>query len=288
MNVDLTLPWVNFRRALFRLNPSSKPMVAFSSKYLLRNIFCSIALERRRKKSLTRKTENLWWQKKASRALKHPLPNLFPPFRKWRRRPKMLHNSFRTSDQRKSPSLRPPFLFMILRSRARKRNLGTRQSINQSDNSPLCWLIRQSWITHCACSYVTREALALGREWTVRGWIRLRSKFFFAKLVQLHYVYFDSVQARTCWHKEDKCLNWNSRLVEEVEVDCTRSLVCGAMWKFLVYRRIKTTSTCRKTVNKLIWEQIWLNLQDRRFDIWEKKTEFNGEKMKLVFLSCLA
>ena len=41
----------------------------------------------------------------------------------------------------------------------------------------------------------------------------------------------------------------------------------------------------RKTVNKLIWEQIWLNLQDRQFDIWEKKTEFNGEKMKLVFLS---
>ena len=136
----------------------------------------------------------------------------------------------------------------------------------------------QCWITHCACSYVTREALALGREWTVRGWIRLRSKFFLAKLAQLHYVYFDLVQARTCWHKEDKCLNWNSRLVEEVEVDCTRSLVCGAMWKFLVYRRIKTTSTCRKTVNKLIWEQIWLNLQDRRFDIWEKKTEFNGKK----------
>ena len=41
----------------------------------------------------------------------------------------------------------------------------------------------------------------------------------------------------------------------------------------------------RKTVNKLIWEQIWLNLQDRQFDSWEKKTEFNGKKNEVsVFI----
>ena len=41
----------------------------------------------------------------------------------------------------------------------------------------------------------------------------------------------------------------------------------------------------RKTANKLIWEQIWLNLQDRQFDIWEKKTEFNGKKNEVsVFI----
>ena len=39
-----------------------------------------------------------------------------------------------------------------------------------------------------------------------------------------------------------------------------------------------------KTVNKLIWEQIWLNLQDRQFDIWEKKTELHGKKEVSVFI----
>ena len=40
----------------------------------------------------------------------------------------------------------------------------------------------------------------------------------------------------------------------------------------------------RKTVKKLIWEQIWLNLQDRQFDIWEKKTIFNGKNEVSVFI----
>ena len=40
----------------------------------------------------------------------------------------------------------------------------------------------------------------------------------------------------------------------------------------------------KKTVNKLIWEQIWLNLQDRQFDIWEKKTEFNKKNEVNVFI----
>ena len=133
-------------------------------------------------------------------------------------------------------------------------------------------------------------------SWSVSTGSRMNStrldsitfKAFFRKTSQTTLCLLRFSAGQDMLTQEDKCLNWNSRLVEEVEVDCTRSLVCGAMWKFLVYRRIKTTSTCRKTVNKLIWEQIWPNLQDRRFDIWEMKTEFNEKKMKLVFLSCLA
>ena len=72
-------------------------MVAFSTKYLLRNIFCSF--EAAKEKIAHSQNRNPLMKKKASPDLKHPLPNLSPPLKKWRRRPKLLHDSSRTSDQ---------------------------------------------------------------------------------------------------------------------------------------------------------------------------------------------
>ena len=85
--------------------------------------------------------------------------------------------------------------------------------------------------------------------------------------------------------QEDKCLNWNSRLAEEVEVGLHRKSCLRCDVKIPSLPSHQDSINMRKTANKLIWEQIWLNLQDRQFDIWEKKTEFNGKKNEVsVFI----
>ena len=124
----------------------------------------------------------------------------------------------------------------------------------------VCWLLWQSWITHCACSYVTREALLLGSRMNSTRLDSITFKAFFRKTSQSTLCLLRFSAGQDMLTQEDKCLNWNSRLVEEVEVDCTRSLVCGVMWKFLVYRRFKTPSTHWST-----WEKLLISLFGSRF-----------------------
>ena len=131
----------------------------------------------------------------------------------------------------------------------------TEPAINQTINQPISSPERQSWITHCACSYVTREVLALGSRMNSTRLDSITFKAFFRKTSQSTLCLLRFSAGQDMLTQEDKCLNWNSRLVEEVEVDFTRSLVCGVMWKFLVYRRFKTPT----------WEKLLISSFGSRF-----------------------